>query len=316
MWNNRVDLQFQTDWRGAQLQNLYILVCKHCLDVPQQQLRAITLPADPVPIYYPSPEDFEAAETNYRAVSALPVIDPRTGLAYPQNNLRVTQDCQNRTTEPFGIPVGFSQAAVMPLQGTVAYGVQIPVLSVVGNGTATVTVTCSAPHGLQNDSQISVQGLTAPYANGFYSVSVTTATQFTYMTYGMNPDTSLLTDNTRIVTCNIGLPLGYRVIPKITGPSLVPPPSAVCFFELENGQGIFLLENGSGYLTLEQCNAPAVVCYLENENGTGQFLLENGGGFIQLEQCGQVTTSLLETESGGTFTLEGGFGSIELENGP
>jgi hypothetical protein len=50
------------DWAGVQLINKRILVCPKCLDKPQQQLRAIVLPADPVPIRNPRPEPFEDDE--------------------------------------------------------------------------------------------------------------------------------------------------------------------------------------------------------------------------------------------------------------
>ena len=211
LWYNRVNLDFQFEWRGAALLNTYILVCKECLDVPQEQLRAITLPADPVPIFYPSVEDFAGDEANYRAVSLAPVIDPTTGLPIPSTTLRVTEDCRNRAIDPFGIPSGENQNAVMPYNGgnQTAYGVVLPVLSVTGDGSATVTVTCSAVHNLQTNDQVSVEGLDFGYATGMYSVTVKTATAFTYMTYGANPSGSLLTSTTRIVTCLIGLPLGY-----------------------------------------------------------------------------------------------------------
>lgn len=46
--HNRLTWQF--DWQGPRLQNKRILVCQTCLDVPQQQLRTIIIPADPIPI--------------------------------------------------------------------------------------------------------------------------------------------------------------------------------------------------------------------------------------------------------------------------
>ena len=52
---NHVDLKFQFDWAGDQLQNFRILVCDRCLDTPQDQNRAIVVPADPVPILNPRP---------------------------------------------------------------------------------------------------------------------------------------------------------------------------------------------------------------------------------------------------------------------
>lgn len=209
IWYNRDRLTFQFDWRGAQLQNLFILVCHQCLDVPQEQLRAITLPADPMPIFYPSVEDFTGDETNYRSLAGS-TTDPTTGLPVPNPTLRVTEDCQNRTINPFGIPSGETQDAVMPYGvNNTQFGAALPILSVTSDGTATVTVTCSAVHNLKTNDQVSVEGVNFPYAGGMYSVTVTTATAFTYMTYGANPSGSLLTPTTRIVTCLIGLPRGY-----------------------------------------------------------------------------------------------------------
>lgn len=49
------DLRWQMDWRGTSLQNLRVLVCEKCYDTPQQQLRAIVVPADPVPLKNPRP---------------------------------------------------------------------------------------------------------------------------------------------------------------------------------------------------------------------------------------------------------------------
>jgi hypothetical protein len=210
IWYNRVDLQWQFEWRGAALQNLFIAVCKRCLDVPQEQNRAITLPADPVPIFMPRVESFADNETDYRTVSAPPVIDPATGLPLPSKTLRVTEDCKNRTVEPFGIPSGEIQAAVMPYGvNNTQYGDVLQILSVTSDGSSTVTVTCSAVHNLQTNDQVSVEGLNFGPACGMYSVVVTTATAFTYMTYGSNPSDSLLTSTTRIITCLIGLPLGF-----------------------------------------------------------------------------------------------------------
>ena len=43
IWYNHVDLQWQYDWAGSSLINKRLLVCGRCLDVPQQQLRAIVV---------------------------------------------------------------------------------------------------------------------------------------------------------------------------------------------------------------------------------------------------------------------------------
>ena len=208
---NFVDLQWQYDWRGPVIQNIRILVCKPCLDRSQEQLRAIVLPADPEPIINARTQDFVGAETNYRTISAPTVYDAKTGLPIPGTTLRVTEDCQNRTVDPFGEPVGLTQPAVMPYNGAVqkAFSVPLALLSVTADGSATVTVTCSAVHNLVTGNQVSVAGLAEPAADGFYSVTVLTATAFQYMTYGSIDAAPLLTPTTRIVTALVGVPLGY-----------------------------------------------------------------------------------------------------------
>lgn len=52
------DLQFQYEWAGNRLVNQNMLVCDRCYDIPQEQLRSIVLPADPVPIQNPRPERY------------------------------------------------------------------------------------------------------------------------------------------------------------------------------------------------------------------------------------------------------------------
>lgn len=64
-WFNHSDLSWQWDWSGERLQNLRILVCRSCLDEPQQQLRARILSPDPVPIYNARPEPLAPNGTNY-----------------------------------------------------------------------------------------------------------------------------------------------------------------------------------------------------------------------------------------------------------
>lgn len=51
------DLTFQYEWAGVGLQNLRILVCRRkCLDIPNEQLRAYAVPADPLPVRNPRPD--------------------------------------------------------------------------------------------------------------------------------------------------------------------------------------------------------------------------------------------------------------------
>jgi hypothetical protein len=185
IWYTLNDLVWQFDWRGTSLQNLWIRVCKRCLDVPQEQLRAIQLPADPVPVFQPRVENFLADEVD--------------------------------SNQPIGVPTGLDQNAVMPYNGTVqkAFGVLLPVLSVIANGTTMIFVTCSEPHNLNNNDQIAVQGLTDRNACGFFSVTMYTAVSFAYSTAKAIASASLLTPTTRMVTCLVGVPYGSDSIPQV-----------------------------------------------------------------------------------------------------
>lgn len=55
---NLPDLQYQFDFAGTGLVNKRILVCGSCLDKPNEGLRTIKLPADPVPVRDPRPSQW------------------------------------------------------------------------------------------------------------------------------------------------------------------------------------------------------------------------------------------------------------------
>ena len=55
---NLSQLQFQYDYRGNELVNLRIRVCRKCMDQPQDQLRPKATPPDPVPVSDPRPENY------------------------------------------------------------------------------------------------------------------------------------------------------------------------------------------------------------------------------------------------------------------
>lgn len=61
-WVSHVDLQWQYEWSGTQLTNTGLLVCERCLDVPNEQLRTIVLPPDPLPIQNARVEPFAVDE--------------------------------------------------------------------------------------------------------------------------------------------------------------------------------------------------------------------------------------------------------------
>jgi hypothetical protein len=70
---------------------------------------------------------------------------------------------------------------------------------------------------LATNAQISVQGLADNKANGFFSITVTTATAFTYEANTVIPSGSLLQSTTKMITAIAGVPWNYSQIVQ-TGP--------------------------------------------------------------------------------------------------
>lgn len=70
---NHVDLAWQYEWRGVKLQNIRQLVCQDCLDKPQEQLRTVILPMDPVPIANARPENYVQDDNPLSAVGFSPM---------------------------------------------------------------------------------------------------------------------------------------------------------------------------------------------------------------------------------------------------
>jgi hypothetical protein len=136
-----VDLQWQYDWAGASLINKRILVCDTCNDVPQEQLRAIVVPADPIPIVNPRVEPYAWDEIDRRQVSGYNTTSPTTGIPIQQGDTRVT-------TVP---------------------GDTVPTLTTSGTGsTATITFTGTTVYPI--GSAVTVSGVTPTGYNGTYVV--------------------------------------------------------------------------------------------------------------------------------------------------
>lgn len=74
--------------------------------MPQAQLRAIVLPADPVPIQNPRVQDYVTASTPTRVTSGQNTVDPVTGIPIPQGNTRITENNNTRVTQQTGEPPG------------------------------------------------------------------------------------------------------------------------------------------------------------------------------------------------------------------
>ena len=214
---NHVDLRWQFDWRGTSLQNIRLLVCNSCTDEAQQQLRAIVIPADPVPIVNPRIQDFAVSETDYIYAQTATVTDPTTGIPIPQGSDLVTQDGINVTTQPIGPPLGLDPNGIMPLKDITFFDVKLNVASITTVGTTIVTVSCVTPHGLSDHSQVAVTGTTLNTIMGFYSIKVVSPYSFTYEVI---PNITIvpgnwITGTTIVATCSVGLPYNYLDVPII-----------------------------------------------------------------------------------------------------
>lgn len=77
---NLKDLRWQFQWQGAQLVNLGILVCDTCYDDPQPQLRSLTLPPDPRPVFNPRPEYYAIDETNWLVTQTRNILTTQSGI--------------------------------------------------------------------------------------------------------------------------------------------------------------------------------------------------------------------------------------------
>ena len=214
IYNHR-SLQFQFDYRGPRLTNLRFLVCQTCYDKPQAQLKPIMVSQDPLPIINARPEDYAYANSGTLSEPGF-TINTQTGIPVPNDNEIVTEDGVNITDQPLGKPADLDPNAIMPLFGTQAYDVLLPVLSITANGTNTILVTTYSAHNLSANDQISVTGITNNDAMGFYNViTILSATSFTYNAPKHIPSGGLLGPNTRIVTALVGIPPQYTQIPQV-----------------------------------------------------------------------------------------------------
>ena len=172
---NHVSLHWQYDWRGASMQNIKLLVCDSCMDVPQTQLRAIVVPADPVPITNPRIQDFVTAETNNRYTQGQS-IDPVTGIPVPGGDNRITQDDQNRVTQTTGAPNG----SLNELPGTDPNAVTFrPIQNVSAGDANVIRITVENTNGMRTGQKIiiaEVGGVTA--ANGSWVITIVTDETF------------------------------------------------------------------------------------------------------------------------------------------
>ena len=171
---NHANLSWQYDWAGASLINKKMLVCQTCYDEPQQQLRAIVVPADPVPVMNPRVEPYAWDETDRRQVSGANIVSPTTGIPVPRGDTRVTTagssaTSNNRVTQQTGeAPGGKNQ-----LPGTDPNAVSYRVITNVFNTGGVIYLTVVNTSGFITNQNVivgNVGGVTA--ANGSWVITV------------------------------------------------------------------------------------------------------------------------------------------------
>lgn len=78
---NHDRLKWQYQYSGLRLQNLRILVCDRCLDIPNRQVGAKPISPDPIPIMNARPEPFTYTGFSYDE-SNIMVMPPPAGLSF------------------------------------------------------------------------------------------------------------------------------------------------------------------------------------------------------------------------------------------
>lgn len=208
---NHVDLSWQFDWNGASLINKRQLVCRRCNDIPQNQLRAIVLPADPMPVKNPRIESYRADTADQRQISGFNTVDPITGIPVPGGDIRVTTsngDATNdvRVVQEVGPLLGIDTRAT-PNQ-------PIPLQSVTSDNTYTITVVTKSPHGLATGNIVGIQGLSNRMAMGAFTITVVDSVTFTYITTFPVSAATLNDSTSLLVPMAVGLPYNFVQVPK------------------------------------------------------------------------------------------------------
>tara|TARA_R110000868_G_scaffold5086_1_gene31453 strand:+ start:1525 stop:2235 length:711 start_codon:yes stop_codon:yes gene_type:complete len=208
---NLNELRWQMQWAGNKLVNLRQLVCRRCNDIPQTQLRAIIIPADPMPVMNPRPQNYQAASTDNRTTSGQNTVDPRTGIPIPGNTMRITEDDEYRVTQQTGAP----NESLNELPGTDPNAVTYRTISnAIGNGSGRIRLTVNTTSGMitgQNVTIGDVVGTTE--ANGNWTITVVNLTT-------VDLDNSTFTNaysSGGYIVNNPALPYGFTEIPR-TGP--------------------------------------------------------------------------------------------------
>jgi hypothetical protein len=195
--------------------NKRILVCDTCYDEPQEQLRAIVLPADPVPIINPRVEPYAWDEIDRRQVSGYNATSPSTGIPVQQGDTRVTT-LNNTATEDTRVTqqTGEAPYGTNQLPGTDPNAVSYRPILGVGNVSGTIRLTVSDTSGFITNQRVivrEVEGATA--ANGTWVITVVNQTKIDLQDSTFS---GVYTSGGYIIN-NPSLPYGFDQIPR-TGP--------------------------------------------------------------------------------------------------
>ena len=216
IWYNHVNLRWQYDWAGASLVNKRILVCNTCYDEPQQQLRAIIIPADPMPIVNPRVEPYAWDEIDRRQVSGNNTTNPQTGIPVQQGDTRVTTidgDIPDRTrvTQQTGEPPYGTNQKPGTDPNAVTYR---DIVNVDNNGIGIIRVTVSVTSGFITGQRVIINDVVGvDAANGKWTITVINPSQFDLQNSSF---TGAYVSGGYVIN-NPSLPYGFDEVPK-TGP--------------------------------------------------------------------------------------------------
>lgn len=270
LWYNHYELSWQYDWAGASLINKRILVCDICYDTPQNQLRAIIIPADPLPIVNARVEPYQWDEIDRRQLSGFNTTSPTTGIPIQQGNTRAT-------TVP---------------------GDTVTTTSTSGNGT-TATVTFSASVVYPVGTAVTISGVAPAGYNGTFSVTASSAGSVSFLNSTTGAQTvagTLIVDDatldTRVTQQTGEAPYGKNQLPGTD-------PNAVTYRTVTAA-----VNNGSGLirLTLPTTNG-MITGQLVTVQEVGGVTAANGNWYITVVNSTQIDLKL--STFSGTYTSGG-----------
>ena len=85
---NQCKMDWDRQWSGFTVINKRFLVCESCVDVLNEQLRAIVIPADPDPLYNARPEVYAIDEEDFATTNTGQQITTNDGNNIVSNSSR------------------------------------------------------------------------------------------------------------------------------------------------------------------------------------------------------------------------------------